>query len=34
MNKLFFVLASLFSFFGVALGAFAAHMLKQKLSPD
>ena len=34
MDKLFFILASLFSFFGVALGAFAAHMLKQKLSPD
>ena len=34
MNKLFFILASLLSFLGVALGAFAAHLLKERLSPE
>ena len=34
MVKLFLVLASLSAFVAVALGAFAAHVLKTKLSPD
>jgi uncharacterized membrane protein YgdD (TMEM256/DUF423 family) len=34
MTKTFFLLGSLFSFAAVALGAFAAHILKEKLSPD
>ena len=33
-TRLFFVLGSVFSFFGVTLGAFAAHILKSKLSPE
>lgn len=32
MSKLFFILGSLFSGLGVALGAFGAHVLKSKLS--
>ena len=32
--KLFFVIASVSAFFAVGLGAFAAHALKEKLSPD
>ncbi len=34
MDRLFFVLGSLFAFTGVALGAFAAHALKTRLAPD
>ena len=34
MSRIFFITASLFAFLGVALGAFAAHMLKDKLAPD
>ena len=34
MSKTFFVLGALFSFLGVALGAFGAHALKQKLTLD
>jgi len=34
MTKLFLILGSLSAFTGVALGAFAAHFLKQKISPD
>ena len=34
MSRLFFLFASAFSFLGVALGAFGAHALKQRLSPD
>ena len=33
-GKLFFVLASLSAFLAVALGAFAAHVLKQRLSAE
>ena len=34
MTKTFFIIASLSSFLSVALGAFAAHALKQKLTPE
>jgi uncharacterized membrane protein YgdD (TMEM256/DUF423 family) len=34
MTKTFIILGSLFSFVGVALGAFAAHALKEKLPTD
>lgn len=34
MPKIFFLLGCIFSFLGVALGAFGAHALKQKLSPE
>ena len=34
MTKTFIILASMFSFIGVALGAFAAHALKDKLPAD
>jgi uncharacterized membrane protein YgdD (TMEM256/DUF423 family) len=34
MTKTFILLGSLFSFIGIALGAFAAHALKDKLSTD
>jgi len=34
MSKTFFILGALFSFLGVALGAFGAHALKQRLSPE
>ncbi len=34
MTKVFFVLASLSAFLAVALGAFAAHILKDKLTPE
>jgi uncharacterized membrane protein YgdD (TMEM256/DUF423 family) len=34
MDRLFVLLGSLAAFLGVALGAFAAHGLKNKLSPD
>jgi len=34
MDRLFFSLGALAAFFGVALGAFAAHGLKNKLPPD
>ncbi len=34
MSKLFLVLGSLNGFFAVALGAFGAHGLKARLSPD
>ena len=34
MAKTFFILGCVFSFLGVALGAFGAHALKQKLSPE
>ena len=34
MPKIFFLLGCIFSFLGVALSAFGAHALKQKLSPD
>jgi len=32
--QLFVAIAGLFGFLGVALGAFGAHLLKNKLSPD
>jgi uncharacterized membrane protein YgdD (TMEM256/DUF423 family) len=32
--RIFFVLGSVFSFLSVALGAFAAHILKEKLSAE
>ena len=34
MEKIFFSLAGLFSFLGVALGAFGGHALKTRLPPD
>ena len=34
MGKTFLMLGGVFGFLGVALGAFGAHMLKQKLTPD
>lgn len=34
MDRLFFVVASLFGFLGVALGAFGAHVLNQHLDAD
>src|SRR5437016_9101191 len=34
MARLFLVTASVSAFFAVAFGAFAAHVLKEKLSPD
>ncbi|MCK9408625.1 MAG: DUF423 domain-containing protein [Bacteriovoracaceae bacterium] len=34
MKKIFLLLGSLFAFFGVALGAFGAHGLKQFLPPE
>ena len=34
MAKTFFIIASLSAFAAVALGAFAAHKLKQRLSPE
>jgi uncharacterized membrane protein YgdD (TMEM256/DUF423 family) len=34
MMRIFFVLGSLFSFLAVALGAFAAHILKEKLTAE
>jgi uncharacterized membrane protein YgdD (TMEM256/DUF423 family) len=34
MMRIFFVLGSLFSFLAVALGAFAAHLLKDKLTAE
>ena len=34
MAKLFFIIASLSAFAAVTLGAFAAHILKQKLSTE
>lgn len=34
MDKIFFILGSLSAFLGVALGAFAAHGLKEKLTPE
>jgi uncharacterized membrane protein YgdD (TMEM256/DUF423 family) len=34
LARTFVLLGSMFSFLGVALGAFAAHMLKEKLPPD
>jgi uncharacterized membrane protein YgdD (TMEM256/DUF423 family) len=34
MDRFFFVAGSLLAFFGVALGAFAAHGLKPRLAPD
>jgi uncharacterized membrane protein YgdD (TMEM256/DUF423 family) len=34
MDRLFFAIGSLSAFLGVALGAFAAHGLKGKLTPD
>jgi uncharacterized membrane protein YgdD (TMEM256/DUF423 family) len=34
MDRLFVLLGSLAAFLGVALGAFAAHGIKNKLSPD
>lgn len=34
MTRLFFILGSFSAFLGVALGAFAAHILKNKLSPE
>jgi uncharacterized membrane protein YgdD (TMEM256/DUF423 family) len=34
MDRLFFVLGSIAGFLGVALGAFGAHALKQRLPPD
>jgi uncharacterized membrane protein YgdD (TMEM256/DUF423 family) len=33
MERLFFLLGALSGFFGVALGAFAAHALKERLDP-
>lgn len=34
MPKAFFLLACIFSLLGVALGAFGAHALKEKISPE
>ena len=34
MDRLFFVIGSLFGFIGVALGAFGAHALKSRLDPE
>jgi uncharacterized membrane protein YgdD (TMEM256/DUF423 family) len=34
MSQIFIVASSLLGFIGVALGAFGAHALKQKLSPE
>ena len=34
MDRLFFTLGSLSGFFGVALGAFAAHALKSRMNAD
>jgi uncharacterized membrane protein YgdD (TMEM256/DUF423 family) len=34
MAKTFFIFGCFFSFLGVAFGAFGAHALKQKLSPE
>ncbi len=34
MDRLFFVLGSVLGFLGVALGAFAAHVLKGSLAPE
>jgi len=34
MDRFFFVTGSLLAFLAVALGAFAAHSLKARLSPD
>jgi uncharacterized membrane protein YgdD (TMEM256/DUF423 family) len=34
MARFFFVIGALFGGLGVALGAFAAHALKERLSPD
>ena len=34
MDKLFFALGALFAFIGVAAGAFGAHGLKNRLTPD
>jgi uncharacterized membrane protein YgdD (TMEM256/DUF423 family) len=34
MDRVFFILGSLSAFLGVALGAFAAHGLKNRLTPD
>jgi uncharacterized membrane protein YgdD (TMEM256/DUF423 family) len=34
MDRFFFVAGSLFAFFAVGLGAFAAHGLKARLAPD
>jgi uncharacterized membrane protein YgdD (TMEM256/DUF423 family) len=34
MTKTFFIFGCIFSFLGVAFGAFGAHTLKQKLSPE
>ena len=34
MPKALFLLACIFSFLGVALGAFGAHALKEKISPE
>ena len=34
MSKVFFLFATVFSFLGVAFGAFGAHALKHRLAPD
>ena len=34
MSKSFFLLGTIFSFLGVAFGAFGAHALKQRLTPE
>jgi uncharacterized membrane protein YgdD (TMEM256/DUF423 family) len=34
MDRLFFILGALFGFVGVALGAFAAHALKNRVFPE
>ena len=34
MDKLFFAAGSVFGFLGVALGAFGAHALKERMSPE
>jgi len=34
MDRTFLLLGSLFGFFGVAFGAFGAHALRSRLSPD
>jgi uncharacterized membrane protein YgdD (TMEM256/DUF423 family) len=34
MGKTFLILGGLFGFLGVGIGAFAAHMLKPKLTPE
>jgi len=34
MDRVFFIIGALYGFLGVALGAFGAHALKSRLTPD